>query len=216
MEKTVLCYGDSNTWGYIPGEVTMRYPRDTRWPGRLQELLGEGYYVIEEGLNSRTTVWEDPTRGDRSGLTYIVPCLQSHKPLDLVIVMLGSNDTKRHFGCSTLMIATGMKRVLDAILFSRAGRDKKAPQILLIAPPLIREEMLEDPDGFVQEMGEEAPEKSRSFSRFYRALAEEYGIHFLDAAEICEASLLDGLHLDAEGHKALSYAVCVKVREILE
>ena len=93
---TVLCYGDSNTYGYIP-ETGMRYPRDIRYPGRLQLLLGEDYAVIEEGCNGRTTIHDDPIDGWKNGLDYLKPCLNSHKPVDIVILMLGSNDLKETF-----------------------------------------------------------------------------------------------------------------------
>ncbi|MBQ9959278.1 MAG: acylhydrolase, partial [Oscillospiraceae bacterium] len=96
MEKRILCYGDSNTWGYIGG-VGERFGRDVRWTGRLQTLLGSDYTVIEEGLNSRTTVWDDPVEMHKNGYTYLMPCLQTHRPLDLVIIMLGTNDLERRF-----------------------------------------------------------------------------------------------------------------------
>ena len=85
--KTILCYGDSNTWGYIPGTGN-RYPRQVRWTGVLQNLLGEKFHVIEEGLNGRTTVMDDPTRIAKNGLPYLRPCLDSHAPIDLVVLML--------------------------------------------------------------------------------------------------------------------------------
>ena len=94
--KTVLCYGDSNTFGYIP-ETGMRYPRDIRYPGRLKKLLGDEYDVIEEGCNGRTTIHDDPVDGWKNGLDYLKPCLNSHKPVDFVILMLGSNDLKATF-----------------------------------------------------------------------------------------------------------------------
>ncbi len=103
--KTILCYGDSNTWGYIPATAG-RYPPDVRWPGVMRKLLGEKYNVIEEGLNGRTTVWEDPYKPGRNGLELLIPILDSHNPIDLVVVMLGTNDLKHFYGvlccrCST-------------------------------------------------------------------------------------------------------------------
>jgi lysophospholipase L1-like esterase len=94
--KTILCYGDSNTWGYIPG-TGERYASHVRWPGVLQNALGNGYVIIEEGLCGRTTVWDDPIEEYRSGKEYLIPCLKSHAPLDLVVLMLGSNDLKMRF-----------------------------------------------------------------------------------------------------------------------
>ena len=103
-KKTILCYGDSNTWGYNPVNG-LRYPEDVRWTGRLQKLLGPSYRVIEEGCNGRTTVYADPEEGWKCGLTYLCPCLNSHKPIDVVILMLGSNDLKRIFHASAQEIA---------------------------------------------------------------------------------------------------------------
>ena len=97
--KTVLCYGDSNTWGYIGG-TGERFAPEVRWPGVLQAALGGAYRVIEEGLNGRTTVFDDSIEEGRNGETYLRPCLQTHAPIDLVILMLGTNDLKRRFSLS--------------------------------------------------------------------------------------------------------------------
>lgn len=134
--KTILCYGDSNTWGWNP-DTGLRYPRDIRWPGRLQIELGPTYYVIEEGLNGRTTVWDDPIEEHKNGKTYLYPCLESHKPLDLVVLMLGTNDLKTRFWLSTLDIVSGIARLVEIIQSSRSGVQETSPKILLLAPPLV-------------------------------------------------------------------------------
>ena len=210
MEKNILAFGDSNTWGYVPGGDGKRFKRDERWSGRLGTLLGKEYHIIEEGLNSRTTVHEDPVKGDKSGLSYIVPCLQSHKPLDLVILMLGSNDCKERFACDPYSIASGLSRVLDAIIFSRSGRREASPAILLIAPPWMREG---EP---VPEMGEGAVFKSRQLADAYRQLADEYGCRFLDGEKIHSASEVDCLHLDLEGHHAFASRIAREVKDMME
>ena len=97
--KTILCYGDSNTYGYDPSNG-FRYPKNVRWTGVLADLLGPEFTVIEEGCNGRTTVFDDPLEGWKNGLDYLKPCLNSHKPIDLVILMLGSNDLKDIFHAS--------------------------------------------------------------------------------------------------------------------
>ena len=94
--KTILCYGDSNTYGLKP-DSSQRYPRDVRWTGILQKKLGEDYYVIEEGLSGRTTLWDDPIEEHKNGKTYLLPCLESHSPINLVVLMLGTNDLKTRF-----------------------------------------------------------------------------------------------------------------------
>src|SRR5262245_41824824 len=104
---SVLCYGDSNTWGFVPG-TGARYALDVRWPGVLREQLGPEYWVIEEGLNGRTTVWEDPEVAGRNGQQYLPPCLQTHRPLDAVILFLGLNDLKTKFGATAETIAEGL------------------------------------------------------------------------------------------------------------
>jgi lysophospholipase L1-like esterase len=133
-EKTVLCYGDSNTWGYNP-KTGQRYGRDERWPGVLRKELGQGYLVVEEGLNGRTTVWDDPIEGHKNGKTYLIPCLETHKPIDLVIVMLGTNDLKMRFSVSAFDIANGAGVLVDIVQKSAAGPQDKAPEVLLLAPP---------------------------------------------------------------------------------
>ena len=112
--KTVLCYGDSNTFGYVP-ETGMRYPRDVRYPGRLQLLLGDEYSVIEEGCNGRTTIYDDPIDGWKNGLDYLRPCLNSHKPIDIVIMMLGSNDLKDTFRLTAKDIAESAGKLAEAV-----------------------------------------------------------------------------------------------------
>ena len=118
--RHVLIYGDSNTWGYIPVSRS-RYDGDTRWPGVLQKILGKGYRVIEEGLNGRTTVLEDPLQKGRNGSTYLLPCLESHRPLDLVVIMLGTNDMKHRYGVSAEEIAMGMEVLIKIVKNSEAS-----------------------------------------------------------------------------------------------
>lgn len=209
--KNILCFGDSNTWGYVPGGDGRRYNRNERWTGRLQSKLGDDYYVIEEGLNSRTVVWDDPIKGDKSGLDYIVPCLQSHKPLDLVVIMLGSNDCKERFSLDGYSIGRSLTRIMDAVLFSRSGREGKAPEILLIAPP----PMKENPIRPMAEMGGKAYQRSIDIVEWIEFFAKEYGVYYLEAGSMTGVSSIDGLHLDADGHKKMAEGILKKVREIV-
>lgn len=206
--KTILCYGDSNTWGYDPATQT-RFPRDVRWPGVLRSDLGEGYIVIEEGLNGRTTVWDDPIELDKNGATYLRPCIQTHKPMDLVIIMLGTNDLKTRFSLPTCDIASGAGVLVDIVRKSDTGIVGGAPEVLLIAPPPAVELTS------FAEMFENAIEKSGDFAKHYRRVANEKGCHYLNAGDSVESSTLDGIHLESDMHKALGRSTAAKVKEIL-
>ena len=122
MKKRVLCFGDSNTWGYN-GEDGSRFEEDVRWTGILQQLLGDEYTVIEEGHNGRTTVWDDPIENRLAGLTYLWPCMESQSPFDLIIIMLGTNDTKTYFSRTPQNIADGAARLVRTAQTSPFGRD---------------------------------------------------------------------------------------------
>ena len=208
--KTILCYGDSNTWGYIPGTAA-RYPRDQRWPGVLQKLLGSDVQVIEEGLNARTTVLDDPIRGGavKNGLTYLRPCLESHAPLDLVVLMLGTNDLKHRFGFSACDIAANVAALVGVIQQTGFGIDGKSPAVLMIAPPHLGKLSV------LAELFAGGMEKSRELAPHYRAFAQQLGCHFLDAGEIVESSPIDGVHWPADEHIRFGTAVANLVGAIL-
>jgi lysophospholipase L1-like esterase len=206
--KTILCYGDSNTWGYNPA-TQARFSRDERWAGVLRLELGDDYLVIEEGLNGRTTVWDDPIEGYKNGKEYLIPCLTTHKPLDLVVILLGTNDLKKRFSLSAYDIANGAGVLVDVVQKSDTGLDDKPPQILLLAPPPIAK-LTE-----YAEMFEGAEAKSRKFSENFRRVAEEYGCEWLDTAGIIVSSDIDGIHFEAGEHRKLGLAVADKVREML-
>jgi lysophospholipase L1-like esterase len=207
--RTVLCYGDSNTWGYVPGSGK-RYDRAVRWPGVFQATLGPDFAVVEEGLNSRTTVLDDPTRpAGKNGLAYLRPCLDSHAPLDLVILMLGTNDLKHRYGMSAFDIAQNVSALLGVIGQSDSGADGQAPPVLLMSPPHV------GPLTELVDLYAGAEEKSRRLAVYYRKVAAEAGCHFLDAAEVVVASPADGVHWAADGHAALGRRVAEVVRGIL-
>lgn len=208
LEKSVgavLCYGDSNTWGYDPASG-QRFPPDVRWTGVMARELGEGYRVIEEGLNGRTTRWDDPIEAGRNGLAYLVPCLESHQPLDMVLIMLGTNDLKRRFNLGASDIAEsagGLARIARHVGRNAAGQP---PHVLLIAPPAVT--TLTDFD----EMFAGAEPKSRLFSRYYRMAAGWHGVSFFDANSVIQSSDLDGIHFDADSHRRLGQALAGEVR----
>ncbi len=208
--KTILCYGDSNTWGY-DAATQGRFPPQTRWPAVLLRELGDGYAVIAEGLNGRTTVWPDPVEGEyKSGKSYLIPCLESHHPVDLVAILLGTNDLKHRFGLSAWDIARSAATLVQIVISSTFGPGGAPPEILLIAPPptIVA-------GGPFAEMFVGADEKSRDLGRCYRAVAAELGCAFLDAGQVIVSTKLDGIHLDAGEQVKLGRAVAVEARRIL-
>ena len=209
--KNILCFGDSNTWGYNPFTHD-RYDYQDRWTGIVQNLLGNEYRIIEEGLNGRTTVWPDPIEGYKSGREYLIPCMETHKPLDLVVIMLGTNDLKKRFSLSAFDIAAGVSCLVDEAGKSRCGKNGSAPQVLLISPIVVGDLT----DSWLSDMfgGENASAVSRRFAEQYSRIAESYGCHFFDAALFAEPSPSDGIHLDREGHKKMGESVAEKVRSI--
>ena len=207
--KTILCYGDSLTWGYDPA-TGKRIAIDKRWPGVLRNDL-KNYFVIEEGLNGRTTLWDDPLHGGyKNGMKYIIPCLASHRPVDLVILFLGTNDLKTRFSLSAAEIARSIRVLVDLILKSEAGPHENAPELLLVAPPLIKEL-----SNFAERF-KSGKAKSRLLGKYYRQVAEECDIHFLDTSEVVIASDLDGIHLDINEHVKLGHVMADIVRKIME
>jgi lysophospholipase L1-like esterase len=206
--KTILCYGDSNTWGYN-AENAGRFAPEVRWPGVARAALGGGYAVIEEGLNGRTTVWDDPIEGYKNGREYLIPCIETHKPLDLAIIALGINDLKQRFSVSAWDIAAGAGVLADVVRRSEAGPDGSAPQVLLISPPVVGKLTA------FAEMFAGAQEKSRRLGEHFRRVAEERGVRLVDAAQVVRTTDLDGIHLAPDEHRKLGEAVAAEVREIL-
>ena len=204
----ILCFGDSNTWGYDPATQD-RFDRDARWPGVLRITLGPGYEIIEEGLNGRTTVWNDPIEGYKNGHDYLIPCLESHRPLDLVIIMLGTNDLKKRFSLSAYDIASGAGVLVKVTQQSAAGRNGAAPKVLLLTPPPVVR-LTEYADMF-----EHAEARSLRFAEQYRRVAAEMSCAYLDAGSVIVSSELDGIHFEAGEHAKLGRAVAAKVVALL-
>ena len=205
--KTVLCYGDSNTWGYRADKAE-RFDRDIRWTGVVKAALGGGYEVIEEGLSGRTTVFDDPIEGERNGETYLMPCLQSHAPIDLVVIMLGTNDLKMRFSASAYDIAGGMEKLIKIIKASESGIGHSAPKILLMCPPPVGK--LTD----FSEMLTGAEEKSQGLARYYAEIAKTHGCAFLNVGSIAKSTDVDGIHFDEAAHKSIGQNVARIVKGI--
>jgi lysophospholipase L1-like esterase len=206
----ILCYGDSNTHGADPF-TGARYPRDVRWPGVVARELAGVADVIEEGLNGRTTSWDDPHVDGRNGRTYLLPCLRSHQPLDIVVIMLGTNDLKTVFHVAAPEIASSAQALVDVALASGAGPAGGRPQVLLIAPPALGEESGRSALwGFADRQA-----IARELPRMYRQAAEERAVAFLDASVLVAGDPADGVHLNAEGHETLGRAVAKALRAML-
>jgi len=237
--KTILCFGDSNTWAYIPGSDGGRAPLEERWPSVLEAMLnasageeraGEerAYQVIAEGLNGRTTVFDDPFSPGRSGIAALPMLLDTHAPLDLVIIMLGTNDTKNFFGASAEQISLGMERLADAVAVSEAGPGtegihdgapglawppaRSVPRLLIVAPAPIGD--LDDDMRPHFAPQERATAVSRGLAGAYRQLAEQLGADFFDAVPVVEVGS-DGVHLTVAGQRALGVALAEQVRELM-
>jgi len=219
--KNILCFGDSNTWGFIPGRFNAetfymeRYEKETRWPGAMGKILGEKYHVIEEGLNGRTTNIEYPDLEGRSGTSYILPCLYSHSPLNIVILQLGVNDLKIIFHRKIQDIRDGIIEIIDLIQNSLYGPDmQSAPQILLVSPPPLEHEGYKDADNILIFSG--GMEKSLQFHRYFYDIAENKNCHYLNLAEHVRYSHIDGLHLDKDGHKKTGEILSAQIKKIFQ
>ena len=198
--KRILCFGDSNTWGYDP-ETHERYDHKTRWPCVMGGDLGEEYEIVEEGMNGRTTVWNDPVDDLMSGIDYLKPCLISHKPLDLVVIMLGTNDLKDRFCVSAYEIAKSAGRLVQMVQTSDAGPKGTAPDVLLVAPPPI---VLGDAGLDTRQHG---LEKSMKFAQAFAEIAAELGCGYANAGDFIESSLVDGIHFSAASQRSLGKSI---------
>jgi len=210
IKKTILCYGDSITWGYNPANQE-RMTANERWSGILGNGLGDGYNVIEEGLNGRTTVWNDPlNHGSKNGLKYLLPCLDSHRPIDLCILLLGTNDMKKRFSLSAIKITGGINLLLDTIKKSETGPNGSAPKILLLAPPYLNKTT-----SFSKEFGD-SYNISLKLPSYYAQIAIDNNCEFLDTSKIIVASEIDGVHPDVNQQVKLGKIVLQIVKKIMK
>lgn len=210
MKHHILCYGDSMSWGIVPG-TRQRHVFEKRWTGILQNLLGPQVRVIEECLNGRTTAWDDPFRPNRNGKELLLPLLHSHSPLDLVILFLGTNDMQAMYGVTAYASSLGASVLVDTIQTCRAEPMQSPPKVLLVSPPHIA-----NPCGTMAEKFCGAAEKSLEFARWYSRVAEERGCHFFDAADVIQASAVDGVHLDEPQHLQFAKAIHPCVANLLD
>ena len=219
MKKHIVCLGDSNTHGYCadPKDTAdggIRFNENERWTRRLQALLGEDYLVTEDGLSGRTTCFDDPIHEGLNALHYITPCLKSHEFVDLLIIMLGTNDTKERFASSAACIAIGMGRLVKKALATECWGPNK-PNVLVIAPPHIGEGMPKSKVG--PTMGAGCVEKSRELAYYYKQQCDLIGCHFLDAQELgCEFNNIDCMHLTHKGHETMANALAELIPHLVK
>lgn len=205
--QTVLCYGDSNTWGAGPmtgWDTQPRHPPTVRWTGVLQRQLGPGWQVIAEGLRGRTTVLDDPVDGTHlSGLRHLRACLESHEPIDVLVLMLGTNDFKRRFGMEAEDVAFGIDRLLREVAFVLPP--PSTPRIVLACPPPIIV------TGIFTDMYREADRKFAPLPGLLRRLADARGTGFIDTGRLVAASPTDGIHFEPAEHEKLGMAMASAV-----
>ena len=201
MKTHILCLGDSNTHGYCAdpkdnADGGIRFNEDERWTCRLQAALGSDYLVTEEGLSGRTTVFVDPIHESMDALSVLYPILKSHECIDLLIIMLGTNDVKERFAANEYVIGAGMERLIQRAKTIDCWGTQK-PNLLVVAPPRIG-------DGFHDAvMGNGCVERSRGVAEQFRIVAERNQVHFLNAAD-CEFNQVDFMHLTRKGHAQLA------------
>jgi len=197
----ILCYGDSNTWGFVPGKGT-RYPKEVRWTGILQTSLGSDFEIIEEGLNSRTTTIDDPKNIGKNGASYLVPCLETHFPIEYIVLFLGTNDLKERFNRTPQEVAVAVQELFDLIRTTAHQEDYPVPKIILICPPIIDETV----QGVVEKYkGAEA--KSKLLPQLYEAIAQKNNCAYINLQEYVNPSKQDGYHLDPESHNVVAKIV---------
>lgn len=214
MKKRIICFGDSNTWGYDPvtGE---RYDEETRWTMRLQKLLGDDYQIIEEGQNGRTIACEDPWEwGNKKGMDYALPMVESHRPFDLLIIMLGSNDLKKKFNLPAGDIAGSLKNMLMHLKSFLKYKCNINPKILIVSPVWLGDGIGESRFSEFFD-GRNAIENSKRLAFWYEEAAKLFECEFFDASTVASAGPTDCLHIEADSHEKLAVALTQKVKQII-
>ncbi len=209
--KSILAFGDSLTWGFEAG-TWKRHPYETRWPNVLAAGLAGKARVIEEGMNGRTTAYDDPTdAANLNGAAALPIMLKSHQPLDLAIVMLGTNDLKFAARCRAFDAALGMGRLIEIVQHYPFNDNYAPPQVLIMSPPAL----CKTQDEFFYDLWDHAIDESRKLAYHYGKLAKDRGVHFFDAGSVAKADPTDGGHLDAANTRAIGAALVPVVKKIL-
>lgn len=209
--KTILCYGDSLTWG-ANAETGGRHDYQDRWPSVLQKGLGHGVRVIPEGLNGRTTVYDDYGADcDRNGARVLPTILHSHAPIDLVIILLGTNDMKPVNANNAVIVGHGVKRLVEIVRHHAWPCETEGPEILIVAPPAL----CETDHALLGPMFAGRIAESQNLASVYRDIADELGCGFFDAGSVATTTPLDGVHMDAENTRAVGRGLEPIVRMML-
>ena len=210
--KSILAFGDSLTWGFEAG-TWKRHPYESRWPNVLAAGLGGKARVIEEGMNGRTTAYDDPTdAAELNGAKVLPIMLKSHQPLDLAIIMLGTNDLKFAARCRAFDAALGMGRLIEIVQHYPFNDNYAPPQILIMSPPAL----VKTTDEWFAELWDHAIDESKKLGIHYAKLAKDRGVHFFDAGSVAKADPTDGGHLDAANTRAIGAALVPVVKAILK
>lgn len=204
--KSVVCYGDSNTFGSNPHGG--RWGEDVRWTRRLQRILGSEYYIIEEGLGGRETIFDDPFDSSRNGLKGLMYVLKSHRPMDVLIISLGTNDTKTMFNATVRVIVKGYETLITTARNYCIECGCPVPTFLVVSPIFVGDDVESSP---FASFDRSSVEKSHALAPALEAMAKAQGAAFLDASLFASPSTLDSLHMEAEGHEALARAMADKL-----
>lgn len=211
-EIRILCYGDSNTWGYISGSNHERYGNSERWTRVLADLLGNKFEIIEEGLNSRTLISNDtrPGKEGKNGYEYLLPCLDTHDPVDIVILMLGTNELKYTFNKTAKEIGNLLEEYFVKTILGRKSQFKDSyPKLLIVTPPMVNEEVEYCKTG---DKYKGATQKSKELNEIYKNIAKKYNCYFLSNDELETGA--DGVHLTKDSHRRLAESLNTKIRDI--
>jgi lysophospholipase L1-like esterase len=209
--KSILAFGDSLTWGFVAG-TWERHAFADRWPNALTAGLGGKARVIEEGMNGRTTVFPDPTDGaERNGAVALPMLLTTHQPLDLVIIMLGTNDIKYASRCRAFDASMGMARLVEIVQRFPWIKTASPPQVLIVSPPAL----CKTNDEWFNDLWGHALAESKLFTKHYKRVADDMGVHFFDAGSVAVTDPTDGGHLDAKNTHAIGEALVPVVKGIL-
>lgn len=210
--KKILCYGDSNTWGWVPSSMgTKRYDINNRWPSVMQNILGEEYKIIEEGLGARTTMFDDPRPefSLRNGAETLPIILDSHSPLSLVIIMLGTTDSKEMLNLSAQDITEGMRKLIKIVKNHKNLDGCLSPKILIVVPAIVDEKA-----EFALKLFKGGALKTKSLIESYSKLAEEESVYYLNPTNDVKVDEFEGVHIDNKNHKILGSLIAQKILKI--